>query len=270
MVPAWFRVASKHQETADTWSLALEPVGDELAPFFPGQFAMLYAFGAGEVPIGVSGDLTRPGPLVCTVHAVGAVSRAICGLPEGDQLGVRGPFGTSWPIEQAHGRDIVVVGGGIGLAPLRPIIYHVLAHRERYGKLLILCSGRSPAELLYVEELEDWRGRVDMDVKVTVDTAGPDWHGLVGIVTTLIARAGFDPARATAFVCGPEIMMRFVAAALRERGVNDESIYVSLERSMKCAVGYCGHCQLRELFICKDGPVFRHDLIDPLMRARSL
>jgi len=270
LVPTWYRVSGKQRETHDTWTLSLEPAAHGLDTFAPGQFAMLYAFGVGEVPISVSGDLTRPGPLVHTVRAVGAATRAVCALEPGAWLGARGPFGSHWPIERAEGRDVVVVAGGIGLAPLRPVIYHVLANRERYGRLVVAYGGRSPAELLYVEELESWRGRFDVELDVTVDAAGSGWHGRVGVVTTLIPRAQLDPGRSTAFLCGPEVMMRFTAAALRDAGLADETIHTSLERSMKCAVGHCGHCQLRELFICKDGPVFSNDRVAPLMRVRSL
>ena len=270
MVPAWYRVRARRRETHDTWTLSLEPEGHGIGPFAPGQFSMLYAFGAGEAPISVSGDLTRPGPLVHTVRAVGAVTRAICALEPGGLLGVRGPYGTSWPIEGAEGRDIVVVAGGIGLAPLRPVIYHVLAHRERYRRLVIAYGGRSPAELLYTEELERWRGRFDVELDVTVDAAGADWRGRVGVVPTLVPRAQLEAARTTAFVCGPEVMLRFTAAALRDAGLPDEAIHVSLERSMKCAVGHCGHCQLREFFVCKEGPVFSYDRVRTLIRAGSL
>jgi NAD(P)H-flavin reductase len=270
MTPEPYRVVDKRQETHDTWTLTLEPTADGLPQFAPGQFGMLYAFGVGEVPISISGDLTEAGPLVHTVRAVGAVTETICGFDPGTYVGVRGPFGTSWPIAQAEGQDIVIVAGGIGLAPLRPVIYHVLANRERYSRVQLCYGGRSPEELLYVDQLEQWGGRLDFDLDVTVDTAPEGWRGRVGVVTTLIPRADFDASKTTAFVCGPELMMRFTVDALRDAGMPDESIQISMERSMKCAVGHCGHCQLRETFICKDGPVFRSDLMDPLMRVREL
>jgi NAD(P)H-flavin reductase len=270
MVPVPYRVAGKRQETHDTWTLTLAPEGEALDAFSPGQFAMLYSFGAGEVPISISADLTSPGPLVHTLRGVGAVTDALCALREGAYVGVRGPFGSSWPIGDSEGDDIVIMAGGIGLAPLRPAIYHVLSHRARYGRLIVMYGGRSPADLLYVDELADWGGHFDIDLDVTVDTAADGWRGRVGVVTTLVPRAEFDPARTTALICGPEVMMRFGVAALRAAGLPNESIHVSLERSMKCAVGHCGHCQLRELFICKDGPVFRHDVVEPLMRVRGL
>lgn len=264
-VPAPFRVAGKRQETHDTWTLELEPFGDPPEPLAPGQFAMLYAFGAGEVPISVSAPHTH------TVRAVGAVTEAICRAGEGDTVGVRGPFGVGWPLSLAEGRDVVVLAGGIGLAPLRPVIYELLGERrDRYGAVNILYGGRSPEELLYVDELESWRARFDVNVDVTVDAAPPGWHGRVGVVTTLIPRAVFDPGNAIAMMCGPDVMMRFTASALRAQGLPGESIWLSLERSMKCAVGHCGHCQLGPLFICKDGPVARLDRVERLMRVREL
>ena len=263
-VPLSYRVRGTHRDTHDTWTLTLEPEGAAVAPFDPGQFAMLYAFGAGEVPISVSGASQH------TIRAVGAVTEALCKLEEGSEIGVRGPFGIGWPLALAEGRDVVVAAGGIGLAPLRPAILHLLEQRDRYGEVSILYGGRAPAELLYVDELESWRGRFDVDVQVTVDTADAGWHGRVGVVTTLLARASFDPANTVAMMCGPEVMMRFTAAALSDRSVPDEAIWLSLERSMKCAVGHCGHCQLGPLFVCKDGPVVQRAAVDRFLRVREL
>src|SRR5215212_2285667 len=221
MVPVPYRVAHRRRETHDSWTLALEPAGGTSLPqFAPGQFAMLYAFGKGEVPISV-GAL----PLMQTIRAVGTVSAALCAAREGDVLAVRGPFGTSWPVEAAEGADVVILVGGIGLAPLRPVVHHVLAHRERYGRVVVLCGARSPGELLYAAELERWRGRFDVEVEVAVDQAAAGWRGRVGVVTTLLPRADFDPAHTVAMICGPEVMMRFAAAALEERGVPSETIF---------------------------------------------
>jgi NAD(P)H-flavin reductase len=269
-LPIAVRVVDKRRETVDTWTLSLAPVREQ-APdrFAPGQFAMLYAFGAGEAPISVS-SIGGDGTVVHTVRAVGTVTDAICGASPGDVLGLRGPFGTTWPLAEAEGRDVVLVAGGIGLAPLRPAIHELLARRERYGAVSILYGGRAPSELLYVDELEAWRSRFDVDVDVTVDAAGTDWRGRVGVVTRLIPRAVFDPETAVAMMCGPEVMMRFAAAALADAGVSDDRIWLSLERSMTCATGHCGHCQLGPLFICKDGPVLRRDVVEPLMRVPEL
>jgi NAD(P)H-flavin reductase len=258
MVPERFRVTDRRQETVDTWTLELEPVDrSEPLTFSPGQFNMIYSFGAGEVPISISGDPARPQRLVHTVRAVGAATAAICEAGPGEVLGVRGPFGSTWPVEPEDGADVVIVAGGVGLAPVRPIVYEVLARREHFGRALVLYGSREPDQLLYTEEAEQWRaGGVDVDV--TVDIATGAWAGKVGVVPTLIARADFDPARALAFVCGPEAMMRFSAEALLDRGVAGDRIYVSMERNMKCAVGHCGHCQLGPEFVCRDGPVFTY------------
>ncbi len=273
MVPAPYRVVRRRRETHDTWTLALEP-GDSgpLEPFAPGQFAMLYAFGAGEAPISVSALEDGHGLLVHTIRAVGAVTTALCGARPGDVVGVRGPFGTTWPLKEAEGSDLVIIAGGIGLAPLRPVVRAVMERRQRYGDVVVLYGGRSPRELLFRPELERWRGRldVDIDVRVTVDAAGADWRGRVGVVTKLLRRARFAPDEAVAMLCGPEVMNRFAAAALLERGVARDRVWLSTERSMKCAVGHCGHCQLGPVFVCKDGPVFRYDRIERFLAVRRL
>jgi len=256
MVPERFRVADRRQETADTWTLELEPVDRPGGfRFRPGQFTMLYAFGAGEVPISISGDPAVPERLVHTVRAVGAASGAICRAEPGRMLGVRGPFGSHWPLGDADGRDLVVVAGGIGLAPLRPVLYEILGARERFRTALLLYGGRQPDQLLYSQEIEEWRGR-GLDVQVTVDIAPAGWPAGVGVVPDLIDRARFDADGAVAFVCGPEPMIRFSAEALIARGVRADRVHVSMERNMKCAVGHCGHCQLGPEFVCRDGPVF--------------
>ena len=269
MVPRAYRVLRRTRDTSDTWTLTLEPADAAVMEYRPGQFTMLSVIGVGEVPISISGDPTRTGPLVHTVRAVGQVTRAICGARRGSVLGVRGPFGTSWPVDAADGADLVVVAGGIGLAPLRPVLYHALRHRRRYGRVVLLYGARTPADMLYPAELERWRRR-GIDVACTVDAAGEGYHGDVGVVTTLIGRAGFDPASAVAMVCGPEIMMRFVVRALAERGVSGARTHVSLERNMQCGVALCGHCQLGPLLLCRDGPVLPHDQVAALLDVREL
>ena len=271
MVPEAFRITRRSQETANTWTLELTPEQDGALPgFAPGQFAMLYAFGKGEVPISVSGDLTRPGPLVYTIRSLGAVTAALCAAALGEAVGVRGPFGTSWPLRAAEGRDVLVVAGGVGLAPLRPVVHHLLANRERFRSVSLLYGGRAPEELLYRGQLERWRGRLDAQVEVIVDRASAGWRGRVGVVPSLVSRADVDPTDAVALVCGPEVMMRFTAAALADRGFAEDRIFVSLERNMGCAIGLCGHCQLQHLFICKDGPVLTLGAVEPLLRVREL
>ena len=268
MAPRPFRVARRRRETEDTWTLELEPGSGAPLGMAPGQFTMLYAFGIGEVPISISGDVEGPGPLVHTVRAVGPVTQAICGAKRGAVLGVRGPFGNAWPVEAALGGDAIVIAGGIGLAPLRPVVYELVRRRRELGETVLLYGSRRPEELLFTRELERWRKRLQVDV--TVDAADATWTGKVGFVAKLVASARFDPAAATAFICGPEIMMRTSAEALLERGVAAERIHVSMERNMQCGLGHCGHCQLGPTLICRDGPVYRWDEVEALMKVREL
>jgi NAD(P)H-flavin reductase len=270
MRPVPFAIGQHSRETGDTFTLTLIPGQGGGLAFAPGQFNMLYVFGVGEVPISISGDPAHPEQLVHTIRAVGRVTRALQAMERGDCVGVRGPFGAAWPVEQAHGHDVVIVAGGIGLAPLRPALYHILAHRGLYGRVVLLYGARTPRDLLYTRELKQWRGRFDVEVEVTVDRATVEWQGAVGVVTKLIARAPFDAGGAMALLCGPEVMMRFAIAALQARGVPETSLFVSMERNMKCAVGLCGHCQLGPMFVCKDGPVFRYDRIRPFFGLREV
>ena len=268
MTPLPYRVVRKRRENHDNWTLELEPVDEAIEPIAPGQFTMLYAFGIGEVPISTSGDLERSGTLVHTIRAVGAVTRALCAARAGEVIGVRGPFGNTWPVAEAAGHDLVLVGGGVGLPPLRPVVYHALAHREDFRRVAVLYGGRTPDDLLFRKELGRWSR--DIDVDITVDAAASDWAGKVGVVTKLIPPAHFDPADAVAFVVGPEIMMRFTARALLERGVAPERIWISMERTMRCGVGLCGHCQLGPTLICRDGPVYRWDELAQLLEVPEL
>jgi len=260
--PVTYRVVRAVDETHDTARIDVEPAAHEaLSPFMPGQFAMVYGFGVGDIPISVSGlDGQR---LSHTVRSVGAVSRALRTLRTGTTVGLRGPFGTGWNLPAAVGRDVLIVAGGIGLAPLRPLVLEALAAPERYGAITVLIGARTPHDLLYGPELGRWRA-MGARVLVTVDRPSAQWRGDVGLVTSLFDRAEFDPRGATAFVCGPEVMIRAVARELSSRGLDEERIRVSLERNMHCGVGHCGHCQLGPLLLCRDGPVV------PWTRARSL
>jgi NAD(P)H-flavin reductase len=269
MLPAVARVLRLRRDLPDVWTLDIDP-GPGGFRFEPGQFNMLYAFGVGEAAISISGDPGRPGTLVHTIRSVGKISAALCRLKAGDPIGVRGPFGNGWPVAAAQGSDVVVVAGGLGLAPLRPVVYQLLAHRHRFGRVALLCGARSPADILFRRELEQWRRKLDIVIEVTVDHAGRDWHGHVGVVTRLIPRAHFDPPNTVAMVCGPEIMMRFAAIELEKAGVSPDAIHLSMERNMKCAVGLCGHCQLGPDFVCRDGPVATYSRLGRLMALKEL
>lgn len=269
-LPDLYRVLRVRRELSDTVTLELAPEQGARPAFQPGQFNMLYAFGVGEAAISISAGDAEGGTFLHTVRAAGAISTALTRLKAGQQVGLRGPFGSAWPVAEAQGADVVFVAGGLGLAPLRPAIQRVLAERGRYGRVAILYGSRHPADLLYRRELERWRQRLDVEVEVTVDHADAGWHGHVGVVPALIARAGFDPHDSVALTCGPEVMMRFTVNALRDAGVAERRIYVSMERNMKCAIGLCGHCQFGPAFVCKDGAVLRFDTIANIFAVREV
>ncbi len=271
LAPRRHRVVERVRETRSSVTLTLEPVdvGDTLPAGRPGQFNMLWAPGVGEVPISFSavGDSGRQ---VHTIRAVGPVSRKLCDARVGDVLGLRGPFGSAWPVDPARGRDLIVVGGGIGLAPVRPVIQAVLAERSAFGEVSLIVGARQSRDLLFREELDGWWRRREIRVRTIVDQPSADWRGNIGVVTKELQRIDIDPDRARVIACGPEIMMKFVAEHLIDRGVTPESIAVSMERNMQCAIGQCGHCQLRGYFICTDGPVFTWPQIRPLLEVREL
>ncbi|MCE9562854.1 MAG: FAD/NAD(P)-binding protein [Planctomycetes bacterium] len=236
--------------------------------FLPGQFNMLYLPGVGESALSVSSDPGDSTKLRHTVRVVGNVTRAMARLRSGDKLGVRGPFGTAWPVDDVRGKDVIVAAGGLGLAPLRPAIYHFIRHRSDYGRVTVLYGARTPEDLLFANEYDVWCA-AGLDVQSTVDIGTHDWHGSIGFVTTLLARLTLDPARTTVFTCGPEVMMRFIAAGAVGRGVSASQVFVSLERNMNCAVGLCGHCQFGPTFVCKDGPVVTFDRVRQLLLVEN-
>ncbi len=271
MLPRPFHVTGRALETDDTVTLTFAASdGGPAIAFTPGQFTMLYVHGIGEVPVSISGDPDRPEDLTHTVRTVGAVTDAIFRLRVGDAVGIRGPYGTGWPMKRALGRDVVIVSGGIGLAPVRPAIRKVLSSRGDHESVSIVYGSRTSDDLLYQDDLHDWKSRFDVNVQITVDRDTPDWTGDVGVVTPLISRLSFDPISTIAFVCGPEIMMRVVAKELTSRGVAPSDVYVSLERNMKCAIGFCGHCQFGPTFLCKDGPVVSYDTVADRLAMEQL
>ncbi len=265
MIPELMTITRRVQNTPDTFTIELEPGAGGFA-FLPGQFNMLYAPGCGEVPISISGDPDRPETLVHTIRAVGPTTFALSRLNDGDVVGVRGPFGTAWPDPPTHA-DVVFVAGGIGLAPLRPSLYRAL---NRGAKVYLVYGARSPTDLLYSDELPVWAQRDGVTSIVTVDRGDPGWLGNTGVVTKYLSWLGFDATNTVAMTCGPEVMMRFVARELVRTGMARSDIHVSLERNMKCGVGFCGHCQLGPHLLCKTGPVMTHEQAAPLMAIRQL
>lgn len=268
MVPARYQLIAIEPETLDTCTLSLDPLDEAIRRPEPGQFTMLYAFGVGEVPVSVSGLCGDGDRLRHTIRNVGWVSRALIELPVGGMLGVRGPFGRGWDADRAKGGDVVVVAGGIGLAPLRPLIAQIALQRADYGAVAVVVGARRADEILYSSEIQEWRHRPDLQTEVTVDAADRAWPGAVGLVTELLPRLRVEPARTFAFVCGPEVMIRLVAQALVDQGLEPNRIEVSLERNMHCAVGLCGRCQLGPLLVCTDGPVVDWDVARALLAVR--
>ncbi len=269
MTPRFLEVRRVIRETIDTVTLQLDD--PEARAFNAGQFNMLYLFGGGEVAISISGAPANPGKLEHTVRAVGSVTKPLAELRRGATVGVRGPFGSAWPLDEAarRGCDLLLLAGGIGLAPLRPVISEVLRNRHRYGRMILVYGARNPADLLYRKELTSWQ-RPDTDVRSIVDHSDRSWSGRIGVLTDLLAEVTFDPLETIAMMCGPEVMMRFAERELSRRRMPRENIYISLERNMKCALGFCGHCMVAGSFVCKDGPVFRFSDIARFFGVREL
>jgi NAD(P)H-flavin reductase len=271
MVPQPIMVRRAIWETDDTFTLTLD-MNDwkgEYA-FLPGQFNMVYVHGMGEVAVSISSDPGKRSTLEHTIHRVGLVTTALAQKKKGDYVGLRGPFGSSWPVDVARGKDVCIVSGGIGLAPLRPIIYTMLHHRSDYGRIIVMYGGRSPLDLLYRVELEKWDNNHDIETLVTVDRGDTSWKGYIGVVTTLFNYIKLEARDTIAYVCGPELMMRYTVDELVTRGLPPEQVYLSMERNMKCAIGFCGHCQMGPTFICKEGPVYQLPRIRPLMDRKEL
>ena len=263
-----YRVASilKIQpETADTssYEFALED-GQELQ-FLPGQFNMLGFFGIGEAAVSLSSDPGSGGPFQHTVRAVSDVTNAMARLQAGDVVGLRGPFGNSWPMEEAVGQDLLIAGGGIGLAPLRAAIEQALRERDRYGSIVVLYGAKTPDELIFTADFDRWSAQPDTCLHLTVDrTLEQPWPHHIGVVPALCGLVTLDPARTTVLMCGPEVMMRFTALDLLKRGYHAERLFLSFERRMRCGVAQCGHCFLGPKFVCQDGPVFRYPDLEGL------
>lgn len=236
----------------------------------PGQFNMLYLPGVGEIAISISGAPQECSRLPHTIREAGVVTQSLAKLGNGATIGLRGPFGSSWPMDKCRGRDVVLIAGGIGLAPLRPAIHEILRERHRYGDVTLLYGARTSSGLLYPQSYDDWI-RQGLDVQTTVDRAAEGWTGHVGVVTVLLERMLLSrPKETVVLTCGPEVMMWYAIQSAKSRGIPDENLYVSLERNMNCAVGLCGHCQFGPEFVCKDGPVFRYDRVASILKVHEL
>ncbi len=269
LMPEPCTVESIERLTQDVFTVTLiDAQGKSQRPFMPGQFNMLYHFGFGEVAISISGDPEKQEGLKHTIRAVGNITEAFQKMKPGDSIGVRGPFGSHWPIEHPEG-DVLVIAGGLGIAPLRPTLLLLDRHRERYNRVALLYGSRSPSDLLFLNDIEAFKKR-GMHVGITVDKGSDGWRGNVGVVTGLIANQLLRPEKTLVHVCGPEIMMRFAVQELLRYPIDNSKLFLSLERNMQCAVGFCGHCQFGPHFVCKDGPVFPYTKLKHWLNIHEL
>lgn len=258
-MPLPARIVAIKDENFNTKTFTLELCDERIRDgyrFAVGQFNMVYVPGVGEAAISISSDPHQSRQLAHTIRMVGAVTRAIGRRKVGDIVGLRGPFGVGWPLEALEGKDVVILAGGIGLAPLRPVIYWVLQHREHCRRVVVLYGCRTPEDRVYADELELWAQDPKLDVLVTVDNATTGWTGPVGVVTNLLRRIKVNAQRTVVLVCGPRILNRVAAWNFLQLHVPPNQVFVSLERNMNCGFGHCGHCQYGPKFVCRDGPVF--------------
>ncbi|HOX29369.1 MAG TPA: FAD/NAD(P)-binding protein [bacterium] len=233
----------------------------------PGQFVEVSLFGIGEAPISISSSPTKKGAFDMCVRSVGSVTNALHAMNVGDKIGIRGPFGKGFDLDELKGKDILFIGGGIGIVPLRSLINYTLDKPKDFGRLIILYGAKSPTELLFPEEVKRWGSDKNAEFHVTVDSGGEGWKGNTGVITTLIPPLKLDISKTVAVVVGPPIMYKFVIMSLHSKGFKDEQIVVSLERRMKCGLGKCGHCQMNHIYVCQDGPVFNYAKIREVEEA---
>lgn len=263
-----YEVQSNVQETEDIFTLTLKAREKTPLSFMPGQFNMLYQFGIGEIPISISSNPSNTEVLLHTIRAVGPVTNSMQKLQKGDTIGVRGPFGNAWPLSEI-GCDVLIIAGGVGLAPLRAALYHLAAHQEQYKKITILYGAKTPSEIMYKKDLQFWKQK-GLNIEISVDRNDGSWTGPVGVITSLINKHVSNPFNTLALVCGPEIMMHFASLELLKVNVQEERIYLSMERNMQCGTGFCGHCQYGPYFVCKDGPIFAYPKIKKWLAIKEL
>lgn len=267
-MPTPARVAEIKQFTPiEKWFRIVLPSGFHI-DHQPGQFVEMSILGIGEAPISIcSAPAESNGHFDVVVRSVGKLTNALHRLQAGQMVGVRGPFGRPFPMEKYRGKDILFVGGGLGLAPLRSVIAEVLAERGKYGRIIILYGARTPADFLFPEDLQAWQTRSDIEFMVTVDKGTPDWSGNVGVITTLLPKVSFDARNTVAVTIGPPVMYKYVVRDLVARGIPDGNIWMSFERQMKCGVGKCGHCQMHHMYTCQSGPSFAYSEVKDLEEA---
>ena len=235
--------------------------------FNPGQFVQLSVFGIGEAPISISSSPSNKNIIGLCIRKAGDVTSAIHRLEEGSSLGIRGPLGNGFPIDEMKGNDILFIAGGLGLAPLRSLIYYVLEKREDFAKVTILYGAKSPDDILFADELESWKSRGDIDLEITVDVPGADWSGKSGVITRLIPPLKLNPSNTYAMIVGPPVMYKYVLLELQMKQLPENNIIMSLERRMKCGVGKCGHCQINGVYVCLEGPEFSYHTLKFLSEA---
>jgi sulfhydrogenase subunit gamma (sulfur reductase) len=255
------------KDLADDIKLFQIELNGDRFDYQPGQFAFVSAFGVGEAPFGLASVSSRTPALEFAINRIGTVTSALHGLERGAVVGVRGPLGNAFPLDEMQGKNVVVLGGGIGGAPLRPVIHTILDNRPDYGQLDILWAARSPSLLVFTDEYDDWRSAPDTELHLTVDKGDSDWTGNVGLITELLEKAAPSPEDAVAIICGPPIMIKFTVLSLQKLGFTDEQMIMTLEAKMKCGIGKCGRCNLGEKFVCLDGPVFSYAQVSHFLES---
>ena len=270
-LPHSAKIIARRQESPTIFTLQTEFIEDPQPSYFfqPGQFNMLYLYGVGEVAISIASDPDVHTYLSHTIRAVGRVTKALHKLKEGDEIGIRGPYGKGWPIQEAQGKDVIIVTGGLGCAPTVSVINYILARRELYGALTILQGVKHSDDLIFQKQYALWRQAPNTQVHIAADCAGPKWPWAIGYVTDMIQSLTLEPDKTITMMCGPEMMMHAAIGALIKKELPEEAIYLSMERNMACGVGHCGHCQYGGFFVCKDGPVFAYPQIKALFSEKG-
>ena len=271
-LPYEAEIISRVQECDNVFSLHLRFTDPDIQAkyqFAPGQFNMLYLYGVGEVPISIISDPEEEFLFGHSIRVVGRVTQGLAALNKGDRVGIRGPYGSQWPLSQAIGHDVVLVTGGLGCAPAVSVIHYIMRRREQFGRLVILQGVKHEKDLIWREQYNQWSTMPNTQVLLAADVAGPKWPWLVGRVITLLDQAEFDHNNCICMMCGPEIMMRFTINNLLERSIQKDQIWLSMERNMQCAVGLCGHCQYGSQYVCKDGPIFNYPVIEKLFDSKG-